>query len=75
MALAIHRETRIRRFEGAHSCDYALCLLALKRLEAQDVWRRGAEFLKELGDTVQLQHLTTEMREACAKAGVPPFDE
>ena len=35
----------------------------------------GAGILTELGDTALLNAQTAEMREACAKAGVPPFDE
>ena len=74
-ALTIHRDTKDRRSEGAHTCDYGLCLLALERAEAREVWRQGAERLKEVGDTALLETQTAEMREACAEAGVPPFDE
>ena len=49
-ALAIHRETKNRRFEGAHTCDYALCLLELKRSNAREVWQRGMEILLAVGD-------------------------
>ena len=72
-ALAIHRQTTNRRIEGAHTCDYALLLLALKRADAREVWRTGAEILKEVGDMALLETQTAEMREACATAGVPPF--
>ena len=74
-ALAIHRETRSRRFEGGHTCEYALCLLALKRADAGKVWRSGAEILSEIGDATLLEQQTTAMREACADAGVAAFDK
>lgn len=73
-ALTIHRETKNRRFEGIHTCDYALCLAARQGANARELWRVGAELLKEVGDKDAVEQKTAKMREACAKAGVPPFD-
>ncbi|MBZ0136775.1 MAG: tetratricopeptide repeat protein [Planctomycetes bacterium] len=74
-ALAIHREVGNRRFEGVHNCDFARCLLALGReADAARQWQQGAAILRELGDNTELESKTTAMREACAKAGIEPFD-
>ena len=72
-AVAISRETNNRRFEGLQLCNYALCLLAQKRADAGDAWEAGAAILKEVGDATGLERKTTDMREACAKAGVSAF--
>lgn len=48
----------------------------MKRLEeARESWYTGVAFLLKLKDTVLTTDLTTEMRAACAKAGVPPFED
>lgn len=89
-ALATHRQTKNRRFEGLHTCGYGLCLLALKRTDstlsagsgqassrqadAREVWQRGAKILKGVGDKTLSEQQASAMREACAKAGVEPFD-
>ena len=74
-ALAIHAEVGNRRFEGGHQCDYALLLLALgRRAQAGEIWRKGAEVLRDLRDSAELGRKTTLMVEACGKAGVTPFD-
>lgn len=74
-ALAIAREVGNRRFEGIHLC--ALGLLELERRPdmAHEVWRQGATILRELNDTSQLERQTNAMQEACAKAGIAPFDD
>ena len=75
-ALAIHRQIGHKRFEGIHLCDYALLRLDRGRLrQARNDWRSGARILRSVGDSFELQGKTNAMREACAKAGVPPFDE
>ena len=74
-ALRINRACGHRRSEGLHSCDYALCLLVLGRAEARETWRKGAETLNTIGDPTLVKQQVTAMHEACAKAGVPPFDE
>jgi hypothetical protein len=64
-----------RHTEGSHLCEYGLCLLDLSGPEqASRTWRQGAAILTELKDSAELQRKTWRMREACAKAGVPPFD-
>ncbi|MCZ7607417.1 MAG: tetratricopeptide repeat protein [Planctomycetota bacterium] len=74
-ALAIAREVGNRRFEGIHLC--ALGLLELERRPdmAHEVWRQGANILRGLNDTSQLERQTNAMHEACARAGVPSFEQ
>jgi hypothetical protein len=74
-ALSIHRETGNRRFEGVHECSWAKLQLAGDLDGARARWRRGAKILDELKDSGTLAIVARAMREACAKAGVPPLDE
>lgn len=74
-ALAIHREVGNRRFEGLTLCNRAVLLVSAGGTpDVMDVWRQGAAILRELKDNAALERKITEMREACAKAGVEPFD-
>ena len=76
VSLAIHREVGNRRFEGLHLCAFCEVFLALKKLDkARETWRQGATILRQLGDSQEIQSRTDRMRQACAKAGVLPFDE
>ena len=75
-AIAIQREVGDRHSEGLTLCDYALCLLAQRRHEpARGRWREGTALLQVLKDTAELERRRIDMRDVCAKAGVPPFDE
>lgn len=74
-ALKIHREFNNLLAEGAHTCEYSLALLAVGRLtEAQSAWAAGTQILRDNSDTGELARQTIEMRQACAMAGIPPFD-
>ena len=53
-----------------------ICLLARGRVrEAAGSWREGAAIARSLSDVHGLEGRIAAMREACAKAGVPPFEE
>jgi hypothetical protein len=57
-------------------CERALCFIAAhQRAEAARAWQQGAGILRDMCEFERLEQLTAAMREACAKAGVPPFDE
>ena len=74
-ALVIAREIRHRKYEGIHQLDLALCYGALGRWqEAAESWRAGASCLREIGLHAPVESKRSAMREACAKAGVPPLD-
>ncbi|KAF0241532.1 MAG: hypothetical protein FD180_4389 [Planctomycetota bacterium] len=45
-----------------------------ERAGARDCWLRGAERLRSIHAEDKLGRYKAEMREACARAGVPPFD-
>jgi tetratricopeptide (TPR) repeat protein len=75
-ALAIHREIGNRHFEGLQMCACATYLALQNRPEqARECWQSGAAILRELGDTAEFERLKKAMRQACAKAGLPPLDE
>ncbi|MBP9891042.1 MAG: tetratricopeptide repeat protein, partial [Planctomycetes bacterium] len=74
-AVAIHRETGNRRFEGVHECSWAKVQMARDVEGARARWSKGANILKQLNDAGTLAIVTRAMRDACAKAGVRPFDE
>jgi len=75
-ALAIHLEVGNRRFVGIDGCAQALMLLSLNRVEeARETWMKSSVILRDIGDTTELARVTAEMRPACARSGVPPFDE
>ncbi|MBE7493256.1 MAG: tetratricopeptide repeat protein [Planctomycetes bacterium] len=74
--LDIARQTGNQYSEGVLLCDYALCLLALdQRHDARETWHKGAAILRALDGSDALAHKSVAMCKACAKAGVPPFDE
>lgn len=73
-AIAIHRETKNRRFEGVHECSWAKLLIAHDCERARVKWLLGAQILRELKDSGTLEIMARAMREACAKAGISPFD-
>lgn len=65
-----------RHNEGAAMCDVAIYRLRLgSESSARELWLKGAAILNELGDTIELELLTTEMYAACKELGVSPFDE
>ncbi|MBI2923118.1 MAG: tetratricopeptide repeat protein [Planctomycetes bacterium] len=75
-ALTIHREVRHRSAEGWHLCQYALMLLARKRLgHARENWFKGTAILRAIGNTRGLERVSGEMQRVCSKAGLPPFEE
>ncbi|MBE7491776.1 MAG: tetratricopeptide repeat protein [Planctomycetes bacterium] len=75
-ALAIHREVGSLRFEGVHTCELALLLMQQGRLsEARATWSHGASLLARSHSRSVLADEVKAMREACARAGVPPLDE
>ncbi|KAF0240529.1 MAG: hypothetical protein FD180_4892 [Planctomycetota bacterium] len=50
--------------------------LGLRRTdEARHQWQEGAALLQRQNDVAELNAKRGLMHEACAKAGVPPFDE
>ena len=74
-AIEIHREVGNREYEGVHLCTLATLLLAERRLEeARAAWNEGIAILGKFGSAGTLERRYAPMREACAKAGVPPFD-
>ncbi len=75
-ALDLLRAVGDRRAEGARTCDYALFLLARGRIdEARASWRSGEAMLRKIGAGAALEEAEEQMREACARAGVPQFEE
>ena len=75
-AVAAARRLGSPLVSGRRLCKLALTLLELKcHQEAEEVWREGAASLKTGTDSIEVDRLSAAMREACAKAGVPPFDE
>ncbi|MBK8206136.1 MAG: tetratricopeptide repeat protein [Planctomycetes bacterium] len=74
-AIPIHREIGNRFFEGTHTGDYALAMLSTRGVEARSTWLRGEAILFELGESRELQRNRNAMHQACAKAGVAPFDD
>lgn len=74
-ALTLHRNYRNLLFEGAHSCDWAICRLALGQQDsAKECWQRGVTILRNVHAEHYEREKTQAMQEACAKAGVEPFD-
>lgn len=74
-ALAIHRDLSNALAEAVHGLGRALLLLATgKAAEAEAEWRRYAGLLPAGASNRQVDSLRAEMRKACARAGVPPFD-
>ncbi|MBE7493258.1 MAG: tetratricopeptide repeat protein [Planctomycetes bacterium] len=75
-ALRIHARTGERRLEASCMCEAALCHLALGRIErAAAMWHAGVKVLAQIPAPEDLRLHRASMREACARAGVPPFDE
>jgi tetratricopeptide (TPR) repeat protein len=75
-ALEIHEQVGNRRYLGRTRCEYALMLLQPGQAEpARTLWLSGAEVLRGLDHHKDIATATAAMREACAEAGVPPFDE
>lgn len=74
-ALELLRAARNARHEGLTMCGLAGLEIEEGRIEdSREAWRRGAQILRDAGDTELLELLRKEMREACAKAGVEPFE-
>jgi tetratricopeptide (TPR) repeat protein len=74
-SIAMLIETGSRLLEGAHRCSYTLCLLALREpTAAREQWRLGSAILREIGDKAELDRRLDQMRQACAKHGVPAFE-
>jgi tetratricopeptide (TPR) repeat protein len=75
LAIKVHREVGNRTSEAECQCGYAMASLALNRSEeAKPNWHVGAARLRDLRATVNLNARIAEMRRACAKAGIEPFD-
>jgi tetratricopeptide (TPR) repeat protein len=75
-ALEIAHAVQDRRSVGIYLCERAFIKIAGRQLEgARRDWRDGMAALKVLKATRELEEKAAIMREACAKAGVPPFDE
>lgn len=74
LALKIHTECGNAAFLGGHTCNYALCLLALRNPTSRETWQRGFDELKERQNRKEMQRAVIAMRKACTEAGVPPFE-
>jgi tetratricopeptide (TPR) repeat protein len=76
LALDILRDVGRPRFESNHLCGYALLLIETGRLDAAKVaWNRAQFLMRSLAGEAEITSRRTEMLTACAKAGVPPFNE
>ncbi len=74
-ALAIHQAVKNPWFEGIHLCELARNqLLGKHENDARVSWQAGASILGTVGDKRELERQTAAMREACAKAGIEPFE-
>ena len=72
---AIYRRTGNLRSLGIELAWLANLKLAQGQVEAARMtWREGAEMLRSIGEDSELEKRKSEMRDACAKAGVAPFD-
>lgn len=75
MALALHAECKNHHFEGYHRCDFAILLIASSCFkEARTMWLQGDEILRKLGAEAARSRKAATMRQACAGAGIQPFD-
>lgn len=74
-ALAIHEEVGNQQFVGTHGTACALLKLHLGKYKlARKTWLDSFRKLAGLVGSSQLDTTIQNMREACAKAGVPPFE-
>jgi tetratricopeptide (TPR) repeat protein len=74
-AIAIHIEIYNRAYEAYDRCRLALVILRMgDGHEARVQWRQGFEQMLVYGHASDLDVTLPDMREACAKAGVTPFD-
>ena len=74
-AVAIHRTEVHRLAEASDGCELALCQLACGMHEkARATWTHAAPALAATGIAYALDEKVTAMREACAAAGIPPFE-
>jgi tetratricopeptide (TPR) repeat protein len=74
LALNIHTECGNAAFLSGHTCNYALCLLALRDQTSRETWQRGFDGLRVRQNRKEIQRALIAMRKACAEAGVPPFE-
>ncbi|NUN48270.1 MAG: tetratricopeptide repeat protein [Candidatus Brocadiae bacterium] len=75
-AIDLDRASRSRPAEGVHLCDLASLLLGSGRHEeARLSWREGAAILRRVRDVRGIERAAAQMRDACARAGVKPFDQ
>lgn len=64
-----------RRLQGLALCESVPCLLQVgQTAKAEAIWRQGASLLRELNLRSELERRLNVVREACAKAGVAPFE-
>lgn len=74
-ALKVHREIRNVAGEGSHLCFFAMLELEEGNVaEAERKWTRGAYLLAKQRNSRELLDQADDMRIACAKAGIEPFD-
>ena len=72
---AIYRRTGDLRTLGIELAWFANLKLAQGQVKAaRAAWQEGAEILRSIGEDKELEQRKPEMRDACAKAGVAPFD-
>ncbi|MBZ0135996.1 MAG: tetratricopeptide repeat protein [Planctomycetes bacterium] len=75
LALEITREVDNRRFLGVQQCDFAIHHLRSGRVDlAGPMWIEGVVILRDLNDAAAMKSKIATMRDACAKAGIQPFD-
>ncbi len=69
-------QAAIVRAEGSARANFALLLLALDEANwAKLEWNKAAAMLTKAQDTRALEQFRQTMRDACARAGVKPFNE
>lgn len=74
-ALAIFLRHGDARNEAITRCYCAVVEVQSGRRQlAQDYWQEGTAGLRAHGDAAELERLRGVMREACARAGVPPLE-
>jgi len=74
--LAILREARDPRPLGYFLCQFSThCFGRQPYASIAASWCEGARHLREAGDGPTLARVRKAMRERCAEAGVPPFEE
>lgn len=76
LALALSQTVGNRWLAGDVLCERAIGRVSAGLVaEAHEDWRKGSAILSGLGHTEELEGQRNAMREACAAAGVRPFDD